>query len=85
MIAAYAFTAWFLALLQQGAVQQCPDKGMSSAHFVYIPGCIVLGLVLGWVLGARAARAEAAVLQKKAEKKAAARAARAAHEDTPEP
>ena len=71
MIAAYAFVGWLLALLQPVA-NQCPDRGMSSAHFVYIPGCIVLGIVLGWVLGARAARAEAAVERKKA----AARAAR---------
>jgi hypothetical protein len=72
MIAAYAFLGWLAALLQQVPVQQCPDKGMSSAHFVYIPGGIVLGIVLGWILGARAARAEAAVERKKA----AARAAR---------
>ena len=71
MIAVYALLGWLLALLPQAPVQQCPDKGMSSAHFVYIPGCIILGIVLGWVLGARAARAEAAV----ARKKAAARAA----------
>ncbi len=70
MIAAYASLGWLLALLQQTATQ-CPDKGMSSAHFVYIPGCIVLGIVIGWVLGARAARAEAAIERKKAEARAA--------------
>jgi len=72
VISAAVFAGWFLALLQQVQVQ-VPDKGMSSAHFVYIPGCIILGIVLGWMLGARAARAEAAVERKKA----AARAARA--------
>jgi uncharacterized membrane protein YbjE (DUF340 family) len=72
-----AFSGLILALLQQ-AQAQVPDKGMSSAHFVYIPGCVILGLVLGWILGARAARAEAAVEQKKA-------AARAARADRPEP
>jgi hypothetical protein len=66
-----SFQGWFLALLQQVSVQ-VPDKGMSSAHFVYIPGCVILGIVIGYVLGARAARAEAAVERKKA----AARAAR---------
>ena len=71
MIAAYALVGWLLALLQQ-VPAQCPDKGMSSAHFVYIPGCIILGIVIGWVLGARATRAEAAVERKKA----AARATR---------
>jgi len=58
------------ALLQQAAAQ-VPDKGMSSAHFVYIPGCIIVGIVLGYVLGARAARAEAAAERKKAESRAA--------------
>jgi len=59
-----------LALLQQAA-PQLPDKGMSSAHFVYIPGAIILGIVIGYVLGARAARAEAAVERKRAEARAA--------------
>jgi hypothetical protein len=68
MIAAATFGS-LLALLQQVA-NQCPDKGMSSAHFVYIPGCIILGIVIGWVLGARAARAEEAVARKKAEARA---------------
>ena len=71
MIALVAVHGVVLALLQQ-VTAPGPDKGMSSAHFVYIPGCIILGLVLGWVLGARAARAEDAVERKKA----AARAAR---------
>jgi uncharacterized membrane protein YbjE (DUF340 family) len=71
VIAFAAIHGFVLALLQQ-ATAPVPDKGMSSAHFVYIPGCIILGLVLGWILGARAARAEAAVERKKA----AARAAR---------
>jgi hypothetical protein len=71
VITAATLSGWFLALLQQVQVQ-VPDKGMSSAHFVYIPGCIILGIVLGWMLGARAARAEAAIERKKA----AARAAR---------
>jgi hypothetical protein len=68
MIAAATFGS-LLALLQQVA-NQCPDKGMSSAHFVYIPGCIILGIVIGWGLGARAARAEEAVARKKAEARA---------------
>ena len=28
---------------------------MSSAHFVLIPGVLVVGMVLGWILGSRAA------------------------------
>jgi hypothetical protein len=29
---------------------------MNAAHFVYIPLCILLGVVFGWILGGRAAR-----------------------------
>lgn len=29
---------------------------MSAAHFIYIPGSVLLGIVLGFILGARAAR-----------------------------
>lgn len=28
---------------------------MSSAHFIFIPAVLVLGIVIGWVLGSRAA------------------------------
>jgi hypothetical protein len=28
---------------------------MTLAHFVYIPGILLVGIVIGWVLGARAA------------------------------
>ena len=29
---------------------------MGAGHFLYIPGTIVLGIVIGWILGSRAAR-----------------------------
>jgi hypothetical protein len=28
----------------------------SAAHFIYIPVMILIGIVIGWVLGSRAAR-----------------------------
>ena len=28
---------------------------MNSAHFIYIPVCILIGVVFGWILGGRAA------------------------------
>jgi hypothetical protein len=28
---------------------------MSSAHFIFIPAAILIGLVIGWILGSRAA------------------------------
>ena len=27
----------------------------TAAHFIYIPGVLLLGVVIGWVLGSRAA------------------------------
>ena len=27
----------------------------TAAHFLYIPGILVLGIVIGWILGSRAA------------------------------
>ena len=27
----------------------------TAAHFLYIPGMLVLGVVIGWILGSRAA------------------------------
>ena len=27
----------------------------TAAHFLYIPGVLLIGIVLGWVLGSRAA------------------------------
>ena len=29
---------------------------MNAAHFIYIPVCILIGIVFGWILGGRAAR-----------------------------
>jgi hypothetical protein len=38
----------------------------TAAHFIYIPGVLVLGIVIGWILGSRAAAdAYAAELRKR--------------------
>jgi hypothetical protein len=38
----------------------------SAAHFIYIPGILLLGIVIGWILGSRAAAdAYAAEMRKK--------------------
>ena len=29
---------------------------MTAAHFIFIPSVMLVGLVIGWVLGSRAAR-----------------------------
>ncbi len=37
----------------------------TAAHFLYIPGLLILGIVIGWILGSRAAAdAYAAQLRK---------------------
>jgi hypothetical protein len=28
---------------------------MTSAHFIFIPAVLIIGIVIGWVLGSRAA------------------------------
>jgi hypothetical protein len=59
-----------------------------SSHFIYIPVILVLGLVIGFMLGAKATRDEIALGQRKAaehEARLAERAARrAAASDTAE-
>ncbi len=44
---------------------------MPSSHFLFIPGVLLIGMVLGWILGARAAKdAYAAELRKREERAA---------------
>jgi hypothetical protein len=44
-----------------------PDFGnMTSAHFIFIPAVLLIGMVVGWILGSRAAAdAYAAELKKR--------------------
>jgi len=49
---------------------------MTAGHFIFIPSVLLIGLVVGWILGSRAARdAYAAELRRREEK--AARAGKA--------
>ncbi|HEX5475543.1 MAG TPA: hypothetical protein VFX12_12865 [Vicinamibacterales bacterium] len=42
---------------------------MSAAHFLFIPAVLLIGIVIGWVLGSRAAQdAYAAELRKREER-----------------
>jgi hypothetical protein len=42
---------------------------MTSAHFIFIPAVLLIGIVIGWVLGSRAARdAFAAELKRRDER-----------------
>ena len=47
---------------------------MTSAHFLYIPAVLLLGIVLGWILGSRAA-ADAFAVQARRERERPARSA----------
>jgi hypothetical protein len=42
---------------------------MPSSHFLFIPAVLLIGIVIGWILGSRAARdAYAAELRKREER-----------------
>ena len=50
----------------------------TAAHFIYIPGVLILGVVIGWILGSRAAAdAYAAQLRKPGQQAAPPRATEA--------
>jgi hypothetical protein len=41
-------------------------EGMTSAHFIFIPSVLLIGVIFGWILGSRAAKdAYAAELRKR--------------------
>jgi hypothetical protein len=41
----------------------------TAAHFIYIPSILLLGIVLGWILGSRAAADAYAAQARKAQQK----------------
>jgi hypothetical protein len=44
---------------------------VTAGHFIFIPAVLLVGIVIGWILGARAARdAYAAELRRREERKA---------------
>ena len=44
---------------------------MTAGHFIFIPSVLMVGIVLGWILGSRAARdAYAAELRRREERAA---------------
>ena len=49
---------------------------MTSGHFIYIPLILFVGLIVGFVLGGRAARDAAALQEKKREERERRRAAK---------
>jgi hypothetical protein len=57
---------------------------MTLAHFIYIPGVLLLGIVVGYILGGRAAELAKADADDKTLRKQARLAARRARERGPE-
>ena len=47
----------------------------TAGHFIYIPVVLLIGIVLGWVLGSRAAADAMAVEQRRREERAQRKAA----------
>jgi hypothetical protein len=42
---------------------------MPSTHFIFIPAVLLIGVVIGWILGSRAARDAYAMERKKREER----------------
>jgi hypothetical protein len=51
---------------------------MSAAHFIFIPAVLIIGVVLGWILGSRAAHDAFAAELKRREERAARKTGEAA-------
>ncbi len=49
---------------------------MTAGHFIFIPAVLLVGVVIGWILGSRAARDAYAAELRRREERAAAKAAR---------
>jgi hypothetical protein len=54
----------------------------TAGHFIFIPAVLLIGIVIGWVLGSRAARDAYAAELRRREEKAARAAAKTAGEKT---
>lgn len=58
---------------------------MGAGHFLYIPAVAVVGMVIGWILGSRAARDAYAQEIRRREEDAARKAAKAARQAAKQP
>ncbi len=50
---------------------------MTSGHFIFIPAVLLVGLVIGWILGSRAARDAYAMELRRREERAAKKSSQA--------
>jgi hypothetical protein len=53
-------------------------SNMTSAHFIFIPAVLIVGVVIGWILGSRAAQDAFAVELRRREEREKRKAERSA-------
>jgi hypothetical protein len=58
---------------------------MTPGHIIFIPGALMIGMFLGFILGTRAARNQFDLQQKRAAEREAARAEGGPHPPPPSP
>jgi hypothetical protein len=58
---------------------------MTAAHFLFIPAVLVVGIVIGWILGSRAAQDAFSAELKRREERAARRNSQALNSQLPTP
>ncbi len=51
-------------------------SNMTSAHFIFIPAVLIVGVVIGWILGSRAAQDAFAAEMRRREERAERKQAR---------
>ncbi|MGE0450243.1 MAG: hypothetical protein AB7Q29_11750 [Vicinamibacterales bacterium] len=56
---------------------------MTAGHFIFIPAVLLVGLVIGWILGSRAARDAYAAELRRREERAARKEGRTGVSDRP--
>jgi hypothetical protein len=49
---------------------------VSAGHFIFIPAVLLVGLIIGWILGSRAAKDAYAIELKRREERAARKSGR---------
>jgi hypothetical protein len=55
----------------------------NAAHFIFIPAVLIIGLVIGWILGSRAAQDAMAMEMRKREERAARTTVKNPREERP--
>ncbi len=60
-------------------------EGMGAGHFIFIPAVLLVGVVMGWILGSRAARDAYAVELRRREGRRSAGSEGAGSESRPYP